>query len=107
MAKLKGVYKRGNVWWIRYAGLDGKIRFESSGSSSFRIAQARLVERRKTVLDGKEPIPQKRIANIPFRDLAQRYLSWCVSQRSYPTKQIFVRHLVNEFGGVPIRGFAC
>ena len=25
MARGKGVYKRGGVWWIRYAGPDGKM----------------------------------------------------------------------------------
>lgn len=39
MARSKGIYKRGSVYWIRYAGLDGRIRFESSGSTSFKEAQ--------------------------------------------------------------------
>jgi hypothetical protein len=26
----KGIYKRGKTDWIRYAGLDGKIVYESS-----------------------------------------------------------------------------
>src|SRR2546426_106380 len=30
MAKTKGLYKRGNIWWIRYTGPDGKKRFESN-----------------------------------------------------------------------------
>jgi hypothetical protein len=34
----KGIYKRGKVFWIRYAGLDGKKVFESSGSDKFREA---------------------------------------------------------------------
>ena len=29
----KGIYKRGNVYWICYAGLDGRTVFESSGSN--------------------------------------------------------------------------
>ena len=32
MAKAKGIYKRGNVYWIAYAGLDGKVIRESSKS---------------------------------------------------------------------------
>ena len=27
----KGLYKRGNVWWIRYAGVDGRTRRETRG----------------------------------------------------------------------------
>jgi hypothetical protein len=52
MAKVKGLYKRGRVWWIRYAGPDGKIRFESSRSSSFKGAQALLIERKKAHSSG-------------------------------------------------------
>jgi hypothetical protein len=47
MAKAKGIYKRGNIYWIRYAGLDGKIRFESGNSTSFRDAQDMLIHRKK------------------------------------------------------------
>jgi hypothetical protein len=39
MAKAKGIYKRGNFWWVRYAGLDGSMRFESSRSLAFKDAQ--------------------------------------------------------------------
>ncbi|NOY64884.1 MAG: hypothetical protein GXO97_05750 [Nitrospirae bacterium] len=38
----RGIYKRGNIWWIRYAGLDGKIVYESSGSIRFKDAEAFL-----------------------------------------------------------------
>jgi len=34
----RGIYKRGRIYWIRYAGLDGKIIFESTGSTKFRDA---------------------------------------------------------------------
>jgi len=39
----KGIYKRGNVYWIRYAGFDGRIVFESSGSEKFKAAEAKLI----------------------------------------------------------------
>ena len=38
----KGIYKRGNVYWIRYAGLDGKTVYESSDSEKFKDAEALL-----------------------------------------------------------------
>lgn len=43
MAKMKGIYKRGNIYWIRYAGLDGHIEHESSGSTSFKDAKDLLI----------------------------------------------------------------
>ena len=39
----KGLFKRGNVWWIRYAGIDGRIVRESSASTRFRDAEALLI----------------------------------------------------------------
>ena len=56
MAKTKGLYKRGNIWWIRYTGPDGKKRFESSMSSSQRDAEALLITRKKDVMQGKDPL---------------------------------------------------
>jgi hypothetical protein len=39
----KGIYRRGNIYWIRYAGLDGRTVYESSGSEKFRDAEALLI----------------------------------------------------------------
>jgi hypothetical protein len=46
----KGIYKRGNVYWIRYVGLDGRIVFESSGSDKFRNAEALPIQRRQLIV---------------------------------------------------------
>ena len=35
----KNIYKRGNVYWIRYAGSVGVIRFVSSKSSNHKEAE--------------------------------------------------------------------
>ena len=43
----KGIYRRGNVYWIRYAGLDGRIIRESSRSDKFREAEALLIQRKQ------------------------------------------------------------
>jgi hypothetical protein len=51
----KGIYKRGKVYWIRYAGLDGRLRYESSYSDKFRIAEALLSKRRHEISEGKQP----------------------------------------------------
>ncbi|MEW6676058.1 MAG: hypothetical protein AB1348_08695 [Nitrospirota bacterium] len=53
MARARGIYKRGNVYWIRYAGLDGRIVFESSGSDKFRDAEALLIQSRESRLSRK------------------------------------------------------
>ena len=51
----KGLYKRGNIYWIRYAGLDGRTIRESTGSEKFRDAEALLLKRKQAIKEGKEP----------------------------------------------------
>lgn len=104
-ARHKGLYKRGEIWWLRYAGHDGRIRFESSGSSSFKDAQAKLIQRKKDVLDGKEPMPTAKMGKQTFRELSVHYLKLCERQRSYPSKVKFMRQLVTHFGNLPLKSF--
>ena len=103
--KHKGLYKRGNVWWIRYVGPDGRTRRESSHSSKFKVAQDILVERKNKVREGNEPLPVKRIKNHSFIELADQYMVWAERQRSFGSKKYFIRELVNEFGNCPLRRF--
>ena len=90
------------MWWIRYAGPDGRIRFESSGSSNFRDAEILLTEKRKFVDEGKDPKP-KRIGNHTFRELSVPYLEWAKRQKAYKGKAYALRLLVREFGNLTLR----
>lgn len=103
MAKAKGIYKRGSVYWIRYAGLDGKIRFESGQSASFKVAQDLLIQRKKAVMEGKDPLPVKRIANHTIKELAVHYVAWAARQKAFRSKQGFIKQLVEVFGSYPLR----
>jgi hypothetical protein len=66
----RGIYKRGGVYWIRYAGLDGRLIRESSQNGKFKEAQDLLIERKQEVKEGKRP-EVKRIANRSFKELAE------------------------------------
>ena len=48
-----GTYKRSNVWWIRYTGIDGRQKRESSHSKEYKAAIALLADRQKTITNGK------------------------------------------------------
>jgi len=101
----KGIYKRGNIYWIRYAGLDGKIIYESSGSTKFRDAEALLIQRKQSIKEGKEP-EIKKIANYTFKELGEKYLLWIEGrQKSARLKSYFIRQLVEGFGLLPLRRF--
>lgn len=100
----KGLYKRGNVWWIRYAGLDGKIIRESTSFSKFKDAETKLIERKNGIKEGKQP-EIKRIENHTFNELKEEYLKWAERQRSFRSKQGFINQLGEAFGNLPLRRF--
>jgi integrase len=100
----RGVFKRGNIFWIRYAGLDGRIIRESTGSTKFRDAEALLIQRKQAIKEGKQPLV-KRIANHTFNELAEQYLQWAERQRGFRTKKGFVKQLCEAFGSLPLRRF--
>lgn len=106
MPKIKGVYKRVNIWWIRYVGPDGLMRFESTGKgTTHREAQIILLQRKQEVLEGKDPAGLKKIKNITFRELAEQYLIWAEDQKSYRSKRYLVIKLVEHFGKTPLNKF--
>ncbi|MFQ5442244.1 MAG: tyrosine-type recombinase/integrase [Thermodesulfobacteriota bacterium] len=105
MAKTKGLYKRGNIWWLRYAGPDGRTRYESSRTSSYRDAQDILINRKKEVQEGKDPTLVRKIKHHLFDELAGHYETWSGRQRSFKSKQGFIKQLKKAFGGLPLRSF--
>src|SRR4030065_1710718 len=106
MARGKGIYRRGSVYWIRYAGLDGRMRFESSGSSNFKVAEEKLTERRKAVDDGKDPEPARRIGNHTFGNLATQYLTWAERQKAIRSTRGVVKNLKGRFDNLPLKHFS-
>jgi integrase len=105
MRMAKGIYKRGNIYWIRYAGLDGKTVLKSSGSTKYREAETLLIQRRQETKEGKQP-EIKRIANHSFKELAEKYSQWMqVRHRSADSKMYRINQLVTQFGILPLRRF--
>jgi len=103
MATQKGIYKRGNIYWICYVGLDGTIHRESTGSRKLKDAQVLLTTRRNAVLEGKAP-EVKRIVNHTFREMAEKYIEWMkVRHKSAGLKMYLIQQLVDAFGNLPLR----
>lgn len=101
-----GIYKRCSVYWIRYTGLDGKQKRESSNSTKFKDAQLLYAQRTETIGQGKEP-EIKKIPNHIFPELSEKYLSWINGrQKSAKTKGYIVGQLVSVFGALPLRRFS-
>lgn len=103
MAAQKGIYKRGNIYWIRYVGLNGRMHFESTGSPKLREAQTLLTMRRNAVLEGKAP-EVKRIVNHSFREMAEPYIEWMkVRHKSAELKGYLIGQLLETFANLPLR----
>lgn len=100
----KGIYKRGEVYWIAYADLDGKIIRETSKSKKFKEAENILIQRRQSIREGKMP-EIKRIANFTFNDLVTDYLKWAERQRAFSKKEFVVNQLKERFDKLPLRRF--
>ncbi|MBA4419048.1 MAG: hypothetical protein C0392_14260 [Syntrophus sp. (in: bacteria)] len=102
---VKGVYKRGNIYWIAYAGLDGRISRESSGGDKFKAAEDLLIERKQSVREGKQP-EVKKITNHIFKELATQYKVWIEGrQSSAKVKGYVIGQLETRFGTIPLRRF--
>jgi integrase len=104
----KGIYKRGEVYWIRYAGLDGKIVYESSKQgdktgTKIKDAEALLHDRKADIGRGKQPEKARKIPNTTFKELATEYLKWSERQRGFQKKSFFIQQLRDKFDNVPLR----
>jgi len=100
----KGIYQRGNLLWLRYAGLDGKIVFEPTGTDKLKIAESLLHKRKAEIDSGKQPEIIK-IKNHSFKELADEYIKWAERQRGFKKKIYVIGQLVAEFGHYPLRRF--
>lgn len=101
----KGIYKRGETWWISYADLTGKIVRKSTRTSTFKEAELMLHTEKKAVREGKLSNTVK-ISNHSFEELAEKYKAWVTGrQASAKVKGYIIVHLVKRFGPLPLRRF--
>lgn len=71
-------YRRGRIWWIAYAGLNGELQRESTGQRDPRVAERMLRERRKQVAD-RTWLPRR--AGTPQRPTVGQYAErWIARQ---------------------------
>jgi len=96
----KGLYKRGNVWWMTYIDGIGIQRFESCKTSNKKAAEDKLVDRRKEAQEGLAPAGP--IKPLALADLQERYLAFVGHQRGVATKQYHFAHFKRVWGNPPI-----
>ena len=101
--RMKGIYRRGNVWWACYKNTYGRVVRVSTGKTDYSEAVTFLNSRRTEIDKGNEP-ETKKIPNYTFRDLKEEYLKWCTRQRSHRSKKGFIEQL-SIFDDLPLRHF--
>lgn len=100
--KTKGIYRRGRVYWITFMGLDGKQKYESTGSDLKADAELLLAQRRVDIDQGKEPVTHRRDRNHTFSQLADKYKPFITNQKGAKTKHVFIEQFRAEFGAVKL-----
>ncbi len=101
----KGIYKRGVHYWIRYAGPDKKMIYESVGSSKFKDAESLLLDRKTAVRDGKMPEIRSTTQHT-FKELAAKYVAWMNGRhRSAYSKKFIIDDMVRLYGNLTLQHF--
>ncbi len=67
-------YLRGRIWWISYAGPDGRIVQESTRQADRRVAQRLFRERKRQVASGTWRDPRDGAAGVTLADFAERWI---------------------------------
>lgn len=100
MRRTKGLYKRGNIYWMCYK-VKGKLYRESTGKDKQKEAEYVLSCRRKDIEEGG--LPDTRRPNFKFVELAKEYLKWAERQRSFKDKKVWIRQLIEVFGNLEVK----
>jgi integrase len=101
---MRGLYKRGSIWWCSYKSITGIVR-QSTGKSDYNEAMEFLGKRVAEVRAEQYP-ELKKISNHKFKELAVQYRPWCQRQRGVDGKNRYINQLVEEFGEIPLRQFS-
>ena len=92
------IYKRGNVWWIKYYK-NGKNYRESSKSTSKMVAKKLLDRREGDIAHGN--LPGVLFDKVTFDELADDFITdYLVNEKkSQDRAKLSLKHLLKEFSG--------
>lgn len=95
--RLRGLYRRGNVWWVDFA-YQGRRYRESIGPNK-KLAQA-VLEKRRTQLRENRFFDIRKEPKERFDSMAEEYLRYSeANKRSFRRDAVSVKHLGSRFGG--------
>lgn len=94
------IYKRGNVWWIRYRR-NGKNLFESSKSQKKTVAKKLLERREGAIADGRDP--GKIYERVTYEDLRRDIVNdYEVNGKNIRRLMVSLAHLDDHFDGFKV-----
>ena len=102
---MKGLLKRGDVWYIRYTIPGGKRKWEAIGTSK-RKAELVLAQRHREIEEGRYFSTPKGLGWI-YNQLLDRYLEYAKVTRkphTYAADYGRIRDLKNAFGDALLKG---
>jgi integrase len=101
---VRGIYERekgSNVWWIRFADQDGRIRRELAGTKA--SARKLYTLRKGEVLQGRKFGPSLRSKAVTFADIAPDALSYSkIHKRTFADDQRNMPLLLEAFADAPV-----
>jgi integrase len=104
----RGIYKRGNIYWICFADQNGQTIRKSSGSKKFKDAQELLFKEKLSVTAIKEGkfTEKKAAADIDLQELVTKYKAWMTGRhKSFKSKEYRIDQIFTFFGNIPLNRF--
>jgi hypothetical protein len=76
----RGIYRRGDVLWIRFKNAEGKLSRESTGQGGVKVAESILAKRRSEVAMLSH-FPSRKFEQVGFDDLLRAWEPRSVDRR--------------------------
>lgn len=93
------VYRRGDIWWIKWTGSDGRPQYRSSASPDRAVAEDMLGAELARKAKGLTPSPDPRLCLVDdLESLEARYTT--EGRRSLARLKFSMEHLLRMFRGV-------
>jgi len=96
----RGVYRRGDVLWIRFKAADGKLTRESTGQRDVKVAESILAKRRSEVAMLSH-FPSRRFEQVTFDQLREAWEP--VHLKKTPSFSYLLPRVRDAFGGAKAR----
>lgn len=100
--KERGIFRRGKVYWIRYADQFGRTVRQSANTPSKTVARKILAKKKTEVAEGRH-LNKKKVSRKTFFDLCSEYWETHGAFRKTKGLKGAIELCKKDFGNVPVR----